>query len=59
MKQENKANEELSDDESYNPGESTLLSDIEEDSLDQHHQVLLLGQMRQDESLRTTMVPLP
>jgi len=59
LKQGDNTNQELSDDESEDPRESTLLSDIEEDYLDHQPQVLLLRQARRDKSLRTTRVPLP
>jgi len=59
LKQGDDTDQELSDDESENHRESTLSSDIEEDYLDQQKEVLLLAQVCQDKSLRTTRVPLP
>jgi len=43
-KQDHDSDPEISDDESTDPGESTLSSDIEEDDVDHHEQALLLGQ---------------
>jgi len=59
LNQDDDTEEELSHDESTDPGESTLSSDINEDNLDHHQKVLLLGQARWDKSLQTTKVPLP
>jgi len=59
LKHGDDTDQELSDDESEYPGESTLLSDIKEDDLDHQQEVLLLGQAHRDKSLRTTRVPLP
>jgi len=42
---------EISNDESEDPGESTLLSDIEEDDLDIWQEVLHLDQARRDETI--------
>ena len=51
--------EEISDDKSEVLGESTLLSDIEEDDLDNRQEVLHLDQARHDKIIRTTRVPQP
>jgi len=59
LKQDDNTDEELSDDESEDPGDSTLLSDIEQDDFDHQRDVLLLGQASRDRSLWTTKVPLP
>ena len=59
MKQDDDTDQELSDDESEDPGESSLLSNIPEDDSDHQQEVLLLGQARQDKTLQTTRVPLP
>jgi len=59
LKQDDDTNQGISDDKSEDPGESTLLSDIEEDELDHHQEVLHLGQASQDKSLQTTWVALP
>jgi len=45
LKQDDDADQKLSDDESEDPGESTLPSDIAEDDLDHQQEVLLLGQV--------------
>jgi len=50
---------EISNDKSEDPGESTLLSDIEEDDLDMRQEVLHLDQAHRDKTIRTTRVPLP
>ena len=44
---------------SEHPGESTLLSNIEEDDFDNQHQVLHPDQVRHDKTLWTPSVPLP
>jgi len=49
----------LSDDETEDPGESTLWSDIEDDDLDYQQEVFLQGQAHRDKPLRTSKVPLP
>jgi len=60
MKQDNNdTDQEISDNESDDPGESTLLSDIEEDDLDNQQEVLHLDQARRDKTIQTTRVPLP
>jgi len=50
---------EISNDESEDPGQSTLSSDIEEDDLDIRQEVLHLDQARRDKTIRTTRVPPP
>jgi len=50
---------EISNDESEDPGESTLLSDIEGDYLDIWQEVLHLDLARCDKTIRRTRVPLP
>jgi hypothetical protein len=50
---------EISKDESEDPGESPMSSDIEEDNLDIRPEVVHQDQVRRDETLRTTRVPLP
>jgi len=56
LMQGDNTDQELSHDKSQDPGESTLSSNIEEDNLDHQQEVLLLGQVRREKSLRTTMV---
>jgi len=51
--------EEISNDDSEDTGGSTMLSDIEEDNLDNQQEVLNLDQVRRDKIIRTTRVPLP
>ena len=51
LKQDDDTDQESSDDESKDPAESTLLSDIEEDDLDHQQEVLLLGQAHRERSL--------
>jgi len=51
--------QEISQNESEDPAESTLSSDIEEDDLDNQQEVLYLDQARYDKTIRTTRVPLP
>jgi len=50
---------EISENESENPGESTLSADIEEDDLDNQQEVLHLDHAHIDETIQTTRVPLP
>jgi len=50
---------EISNDESEDPGQSTLSSDIEEDDLDNWQEVLHLYQALQDRTIRTKRVPPP
>jgi len=50
---------EISNDESEDPGESTLSSDIEEDDVDIRQEVLHQHQVRRDKTIWTTRVPLP
>ena len=59
MNQNDETDQEVGDYDNQHTRESTLSSDIEEDDL--HHQqwVLRLCQVRQDKSLRNTMVPMP
>jgi len=52
-------NREISNDESEDPGQSTLSSDIEEDDLDIRQEVLHPDQARRDKTIRTTWVPPP
>jgi len=59
VNQDDITDQEISDDKSDYPGESTLLSDLEEEDLDHQQDFLLLGQALRDTSLQTTMVPLP
>jgi len=49
----------ISDNESENPGESTLSSDIEDDDLDNQQEDRHLDQARRNETIQTSMVPLP
>jgi len=58
MNLNDETDQEISDDDSEDTGESTLLSDIEEDDLNHQQVVLHLGQVRWEKSLRTTRVPL-
>jgi hypothetical protein len=50
MKQDD-TNREISENESEDLGESTLLSDIEEDNLDNQQKVLHLDQVRRDKTM--------
>jgi len=59
MNQHDETDQELSDDDSEDTGESTLSSDIDEDDLDHQQDVVHLGQASQNKSLCTTSVPLP
>jgi len=60
MKQDDdNTDREMSNALSEGPGESTMLSDIEEDDLDIPQEVLCLDQARRDQSIQTTRVPLP
>jgi len=59
MYQDDETDHKVGDDDGEDTGESTLSSDIEEDDLDHQHELLHLGQVRQDKSLRNTRVPLP
>jgi len=59
MNDDDDTNPQIADDDSENTGEYTFLSDINEDHLDHQQEVLHLGLMRQEKSLRTTRVPLP
>jgi len=59
MNQVKDSDQEISDDENEDTGESTFSSDIEQDDLDHQQEVLYLGQACRDKSLRTARVPLP
>jgi len=63
MKQGNGTDQDIGDGEiegeSEDTGECTLSSDIEDYDLDHQQEVLLLGQVCRDKSLRTTRFPLP
>jgi len=60
MKQDDHdTDQEISNDESEDLGESTLSSNIEEDDLDNWHEVLRLDRLRRNKTIRTTRVPLP
>jgi hypothetical protein len=52
-------NQEISNDESEHPGQSTVSSNIEEDDLDIWQQVVHLDQARSDKIKQTTSVSLP
>jgi hypothetical protein len=51
--------QEISENESEDAGESDMSSDIQKDDLDNLQEVLHLEQARRDETMRTTTVPLP
>ena len=57
--QDDETEQEIDDNDREDTGLSTLSSDIEEDNLDHQQEVLHLGQVCRDKSLRTTRVPLP
>ena len=60
MKQDDDdTNREISKNECEDLGESTLLSDIEEDNLDNQQEVLHPDQARRDKTITTTRVPPP
>jgi len=59
INQDDEPNQGIGDNDSEDTRESTLSSNIEEDDLDYHQQVLHLGQARRNKLLRTTRVPLP
>jgi hypothetical protein len=60
MKQDDdNTDREISNDESDDPGQSTLSADIEEDDLDIRQEVLHLDQARRDQTIRTSRVPPP
>ena len=60
MKQDDDdTNCEISNDKSEDPGESTLLCDIEEDDSDNRQDVRHLYQVHREKIIRTTWVPLP
>jgi len=50
---------EISNDESEDPGQSTLSSDIDEDDFDIQQEVLHLDQARRNKTIQTTRVPPP
>jgi len=56
---DNTDQEEISNDDSEDAGESTLSSDIEEDKLDNQHEIQHLEQACCDKIVQTTRVPLP
>jgi len=58
MNQDEDSNQEMGDDKSEDTGESTISSDIEEDDLDDQQEVLCVGLVCRDESIRTWKVPL-
>jgi hypothetical protein len=57
--QDDETDQEVRDGDSQDTGESALSSDIKEEDLDHHQEVLHLGQVRRDKSLCTTRAPLP
>jgi hypothetical protein len=60
MKQDtDNTDRQISNDESEDPVQSTLSSDIKEDNLDIPQEVLHLDQACLDKTIRTTRVPLP
>jgi len=59
MHQNDDTNQEICIDESEDTSVSASSSDIEEDGLDHHQEVLLLGQENWNKSLQTTRVPSP
>jgi len=59
LKQDDNTDQEISDEESEDPGESTMSSDIEEDNIDHQQEVLPLRQACRDNLLINTRVPLP
>jgi hypothetical protein len=60
MKQDDDdVDQEISNDESEDLGDSTMSSDIKEDDLDIRQEVLRLDQAHRDKTIRTTRVPLP
>jgi len=56
---DNDTDQEISENESEDLGESTLSTDIEEDYLDNQQEVLHLDQAHGDKTIRTTRVPPP
>jgi hypothetical protein len=56
---DNNTDRESSENAGEDLGEYTLSSNIEEDNLDNQHEVILLDQVRRDKTIRTTTVPLP
>jgi hypothetical protein len=59
MEQNGETNQEISDEDSEDTGEYTLIFDIQEDDLDHQQEVLHVCLARQDNSLGATRVPLP
>jgi len=60
MKQnDDNTDQEISDNQSEDPGESVSSSDIEEDDSDNQQEVLHLDQAHCDKTIQTTRVPLP
>jgi len=59
MYQDDETDQEIGDEDWEDTGEFTLSCDIEEDDLDNQQEVLHLGQVCRDKSLRTKRVPLP
>jgi len=60
MKQyDDDTHQEISENESEDPGESTLSSDIEEDNLDNRQEVSHSDRARRDKTIGNTRVPLP
>jgi len=57
LKQDDDSNQELINNKSDDPRDSTLTSDIKDDDVDCQRKVLLLGQVHWDKMLRTTRVP--
>jgi len=59
MQDDNDTDQEISENETEDLGESILLSDIKEDDLDSQQEVLHLDQAHRDKIIRTTRVPPP
>jgi hypothetical protein len=58
MNPDDQTDQEISDDNIEDAGDSTFWSDIEKDYLDHQQELLHLGQASQDKSLLTTRFPL-
>ena len=56
---DNGTDREISENESEDPGESTLSTDIEGDDLVNQQEILHLDQAHRDKTIQTTKVPLP
>jgi len=56
---DNDTDQKISENESEDSGESTFSSDIEDNYLPNHQDILHLNQERRDKAIRTTRVPLP